>query len=177
LPLKHPANLWLPHVIWKEIQRRIRKFEWRESDEVFFRRGFRTAFQFYPSERRRAPWLEPLMLTRATYSTRLREFRRRQYPHEQKKFKWLQRVRRLLYPARRTRYIRGEHAWPKLRTYNQKLHYSLFNLRDRAAARRHFKKAVGRTRPAFSAFVAMSKGLTDRLDVTCLKMGFAPTIY
>lgn len=23
----------------------------------------------------------------------------------------------------------------------------------------------------------MSKGLTDRLDVTCLKMGFAPTIY
>lgn len=23
----------------------------------------------------------------------------------------------------------------------------------------------------------MSAGLTDRLDVTCLKMGFAPTIY
>ena len=23
----------------------------------------------------------------------------------------------------------------------------------------------------------MSRGLTDRLDITCLKMGFAPTIY
>jgi ribosomal protein S4 len=176
LPLKHPANLWLPHVIWKEIQRRIRKFEWRESDEVFFRRGFRTAFQFYPNERRKAPWLEHLLYTRATYSTRLREFRRRQYPHEQKKFKWLQRVRKLLYPGRRVRYIKWR-RWPQLRRYNQKLHYSLFNLRDRAAARRHFKRLNGRTRPAISAFVSMSRGLTDRLDVTCLKMGFAPTIY
>ncbi len=46
------------------------------------------------------------MYTRATYSTRLREFRRRQYPHEQKKFKWLQRVRKMLYPGRRARYIK-----------------------------------------------------------------------
>jgi len=47
------------------------------------------------------------MYTRATYSTRLAEFRRRQYPHEQKKFKWLQRVRKMLYPGRGTRYIKG----------------------------------------------------------------------
>jgi ribosomal protein S4 len=176
LPLKHPANLWLPHIIWKEIQRRVRKFEWRESDEVFFRKGFRKAFQFYPNERRKAPWLEHLMYTRATYSTRLREFRRRQYPHEQKKFKWLQRVRKMLYPGRQAKYIKGR-RWPQLRRYNQKLHYSLFNLRDRAAARRRFKRLSGRTRPAVSSFVSMSQGLTNRLDVTCLKLGFAPTIY
>jgi ribosomal protein S4 len=176
LPLKHPANLWLPHVIWKEIQRRVRKFEWRESDEVFFRKGFRAAFRFRSNERRKAPWLEHLMYTRATYSTRLREFRRRQYPHEQKKFKWLQRVRRMLYPGRKARYIKWR-RWPQLRRYNQKLHYSLFNLRDRGAARRRFKRSNGRTRPAISGFVSMSRGLTDRLDVTCLKMGFAPTIY
>jgi ribosomal protein S4 len=176
LPLKHPANLWLPHIIWKEIQRRIRKFEWRESDEVFFRKGFRNAFRFHPNERRKSPWLEALIYTRATYSTRLAEFRRRQYPHEQKKFKWLQRVRKMLYPGRGTRYIKGR-RWPQLRRYNQKLHYTLFNLRDRGAARRHFKKRNRRTRPAVSAFVSMAKGLTDRLDLTCFQMGVAPSVY
>jgi len=176
LPLKHPANLWLPHVIWKEIQRRIRKFEWRESDEVFFRRGFRRAFQFHSNERRKAPWLEKLMYTRAAYSTRLSEFRRRQYPHEQKKFKWLQRVRRMLYPGRNAWYIKGR-RWPQLRRYNQKLHYSLFNFRDRGAARRHFKKSAGHTRPSISAFVSMCTGLTARLDIICLQLGFAPSIY
>lgn len=55
LPLKHPANLWLPHVIWKDIQRRVRKFDWRESDQVFARRGYRGAFRFRPTERRKAP--------------------------------------------------------------------------------------------------------------------------
>jgi ribosomal protein S4 len=53
----------------------------------------------------------------------------------------------------------------------------LFKLRDRGAARKHFKKVAARSRPAISAYIAMSKGLTDRLDVTCLQMGFAPTIY
>jgi ribosomal protein S4 len=175
LPLKHPANLWLPHVIWKEIQRRIKKFEWRESDDVFVRAGMRNAFRFRPNERRATPWLEHLMYTRATYSTRLAEFRRRQFPHEQKKFKWLQRVRKVLYSPR-TRYFKRK-RWPQLRRYNQKLHYSLFKLRDRGAARKHFKKVAARSRPAISAYIAMSKGLTDRLDVTCLQMGFAPTIY
>jgi ribosomal protein S4 len=176
LPLKHPANLWLPHAIWKDIQRRIRKFEWRESDQVFARRGFRNAFKFRPNERRKAYWLEPLLYTRSAYSTRLRAFRRRQFPHEQKKFKWLQRVRKQLYPGQRRRFIKRK-RWSQLGRYSQKLHYSLFDLRDRAAARRHFKKLNGRSKPAVSAFVSHSKGLTDRLDVTCLQMRFAPTIY
>jgi ribosomal protein S4 len=176
LPLKHPANLWLPHAIWKDIQRRIRKFEWRESDQVFARRGFRNAFKFRPNERRKAYWLEPLLYTRSTYSTRLRAFRRRQFPHEQKKFKWLQRVRKQLYPGQRRRFIKRK-RWSQLGRYSQKLHYSLFDLRDRSAARRHFKKLNGRSKPAVSAFVSHSKGLTDRLDITCLQMRFAPTIY
>lgn len=120
--------------------------------------------------------MEPLIYTRSAYSTRLKAFRRRQFPHEQKKFKWLQRVRKNLYPGRRRRYIKRR-RWPQLRRYNQKLHYSLFNLRDRRAARRHFKTLNGRSRPDVSAFVSLSRGLTNRLDVTCLQMRFAPTIY
>lgn len=175
-PLKHPANLWLPRTIWNEIQRRVRRFEWRESDEVFFRPGFRYAFRFYPSERNRAPWLEHLMYTRATYSTRLHEFRRWQFPREQKKYKWLQRVRKFLYPSKLVRYIKGR-RWPQLRRYNQKLHYSLFNLPDRSAARRHFEKLNRRSRPAVSGFVSASAGLSNRLDVTLMKLGVAPSIY
>jgi ribosomal protein S4 len=175
-PLKHPANLWLPRVIWNEIQRRVRKFEWRESDEVFFRPGFRNAFRFQPNERNRAPWLEHLMYTRATYSTRLHEFRRWQLPREQKKYKWLQRVRKTLYPSKTVKYIKGR-RWHQLRKYNQKLHYSLFNLRDRGAARRHFTRLSYKSRPSISSFVSASSGLTNRLDVTLMQLGVAPSIY
>jgi ribosomal protein S4 len=175
-PLKHPADNWLPHGIWKEIQRRVRKFEWRESDEVFFRKGFQNAFRFFPQEYNRAPWLEALMYTRATYSTRLREFRRRQFPREQKKYKWLQRVRKSLAPTKAARYLKGR-RWPQLRTYNQKLHYSLFNLPDRHAASRHFQKLARRSRPAISSFVASQQGLGDRLDVTLLHLNIVPSIF
>jgi hypothetical protein len=176
LPLKHPSNSWLPHSRWKEIQRRIRKFEWRESDEVFFRQGFRNAFSFFPSERSRAPWLEALMYTRATYSTRLREFRRRQFPREQKKYKWLQRVRKALFATQTNRYVRGR-RWPQLRTYNQKLHYSLFSLPNRGAARRHFQKLAGRSRPSISSFIEAQRGLGDRTDVTLLHLNIVPSIF
>jgi hypothetical protein len=69
------------------VQREVRRFEWRESDEVFFRSGFRNAFSLHPREHRLTPWLQPLIYNRATYNTRLHEFRRRQFPHEQKKYK------------------------------------------------------------------------------------------
>lgn len=116
------------------------------------------------------------MYTRATFSTRLREFRRRQFPREQKKFKWLQRVRKALFATRTNRYIRGR-RWSQLRTYNQRLYYSLFNLPDRNAARRHFRKLNRRTRPAISGFVAATHGLGDRLDVALLHLKVAPSIF
>lgn len=116
------------------------------------------------------------MYTRATYSTRLREFRRRQFPHEQKKFKWLQRVRKALFPTRFTRYIR-KRKWTQLRRYNQKLHYSLFKLPTRRAARKHFRKLNRRSRPAISSFASASRGLINRLDNVILQLGFVPSIY
>lgn len=106
-PLKLPANHFIPYVIWKDIHRRVRRLTWRESDDEFTRRGFRNAFRFYPTERNRAPWLEALMYNRALFSTNLKEFRRRQFPREQKKYKWLQRVRKTLFPGRTNTYVRG----------------------------------------------------------------------
>lgn len=50
-------------------------------------------------------------------------------------------------------------------------------MRDRSAARRHFKRLNGKSRPPISAFVTLGERLTSRLDVTCLLMKFAPTIY
>jgi ribosomal protein S4 len=175
-PLKYPANYWLPHLIWKDVQRRIRRFEWRESDEVFFRPGFRNAFSLHPKERRQAPWLQPLLYNRSTYSTRLHEFRRWQFPREQKKYKWLQRVRKSLAPCRKVRYFKWR-RWPQLRRYNQKLFYSLFNLPDRRAASRHFRKLNKRSAPVVSNFIRAQKGLGTRLDVTLMHLGVAPSIY
>lgn len=74
------------------------------------------------------------------------------------------------------RYIKWR-KWSQLRRYNQKLHYSLFSLRDRNAARRHFKKLSYRSRPSISGFVSASHGLTDRLDVTLMHLGVVPSIY
>jgi ribosomal protein S4 len=173
--LKHPADHWLPAVVWKEIQRRARRLEWRESDELFFRKGFRNAFRFYPSERNRAPWLEALMYNRSLYSTRLGEYRRRQFPREQKRFKWLQRVRKALFPSRTAKYIKGR-RWPRLRIYNQKLFYTLFNLPDRNAARRHFRK-LNRRRGKPTSFAHSQRGLGDRLDVTLMHLNVAPSIF
>jgi len=61
--------------------------------------------------------------------------------------------------------------------YNQRLHYSLFNLPDRSAARRHFRKLNRRTRPSISSFVEATRGLGDRLDVTLLHLRVAPSIF
>jgi ribosomal protein S4 len=174
---KQPALHWLPRPVWREIARRARKLVWKESDGVFFRRGFRSAFRFHYKEAKRAPWLEALMYNRATFSTRLGEFRRRSFPREQKKYKWLQRVRKQLYaPRHRARYIKRR-RWAQLRTYNQRLHRSLFNLPNQRSARRHFKKLNRRTRPAISSFVNASQGLTNRLDVTLVLMNIVPSIF
>lgn len=83
--------------LFKAMRIRLRRLEWRESDERFFRRGFRHAFTFHPKERGRAPWLESLMYTRSLYNFNRGEYRRDQFPREQKANKWLQRVRKLLY--------------------------------------------------------------------------------
>jgi ribosomal protein S4 len=174
---KQPALHWLPRREWREIARRARKLVWKESDGVFFRRGFRSAFRFHYKEAKRAPWLEALMYNRATFSTRLGEFRRRSFPREQKKYKWLQRVRKQLYaPRHRARYTKRR-RWAQLRTYNQRLHCSLFSLPNQRSARRHFKRLNRRTRPAISSFVSSSQGLTNRLDVTLVLMKIVPSIF
>jgi len=173
-PLKMPADHWMPSIVWRDIQRRARRLEWRESDDVFARKGFRNAFRFYPSERNRAPWLESLMYNRSLFSTRLREFRRRQFPKEQKKYKWLQRVRKSLFPGRTNVYIKGR-RWPRIRMYNQRLHYTLFNLPDKSAARRHFKKLNRRSRKV--GFMHAQEGLSNRLDNVLIHLNMAPTIF
>jgi ribosomal protein S4 len=61
--------------------------------------------------------------------------------------------------------------------YNQRLHYSLFNLPDRNAARRHFRKLNRRSRPAISNFVAASQGLGDRVDLTLMHLKVVPSIF
>lgn len=47
------------------------------------------------------------MYNRSLFSTHRGEFRRRQFPREQKKYKWLQRVRKAFFPSRSARYIKG----------------------------------------------------------------------
>jgi len=59
--------------------------------------------------------------------------------------------------------------------YNQKLHYSLFNIPDRNFARRHFKKLSGRSRTV--GFVHAQEGLSNRLDNVLIHLNMAPTIF
>jgi hypothetical protein len=53
IPYREGTKVY-PQEILKPLLRRVRRLEWRESDERFFRSGFRTAFGFRPIERRRA---------------------------------------------------------------------------------------------------------------------------
>jgi ribosomal protein S4 len=115
------------------------------------------------------------MYNRSLYSTNRGEFRRRQFPREQKKYKWLQRVRKAFFPSRSAKYIRNR-RWPRLRTYNQKLFYSLFNLPDRRAASRHFRK-LNRRKGKRGGFAHSQTGLGDRLDVTLMHLNLVPTIF
>ena len=114
------------------------------------------------------------MYNRSLYTTSLREFRRRQFPREQKKYKWLQRVRKNFFPGRTNTYFRWR-RWPRLQRYNQRLHYSLFHLPNRRAARRHFRRLNGQHR--MIGFTHAQSGLTNRLDNTLLYLHLAPTIY
>lgn len=167
----------MPKPVWLEIQRRTRKLEWQESDEHFHRPGFRNAFSFHPAESRKTPWLEPLIYRRTAYSTRHREYRRYQFPREQKRLKWLQRYRKTLVPFRRGRrlYIKGRH-WHRLRMYNERMFLGLFDLRNTSSARRHFIK-LHRQRPKRNAFGKSLTGLGNRLDVTLVMLGLVPTIF
>lgn len=59
--------------------------------------------------------------------------------------------------------------------YNQRLHYTLFNLPDKGAARRHFKKLNRRSRKV--GFVHSQEGLSNRLDNVLIHLNMAPTIF
>lgn len=63
--------------------------------------------------------------------------------------------------------------------YNQRMFRGLFDLRNRSAARRHFRK-LHRQRPPRhnrSGFAKTLKGLGDRLDNVLMLLNIAPTIF
>ena len=166
----------LPDELFKLARIRLRKLDWRESDELFFRDGLRHAFTFHPRERSSTRWLEPLLLRRSLYNQRRGEYRRYQFPREQKNRKWLQKLRKLMFrnpPSRM--YIKGR-RWPLLRMYSQRLHRSAFHIRNSKAALKRFRKAT-RRKAAQTGFEKLMVGFGDRLDVNLMLLNIAPTTF
>jgi len=165
---------FIPYQIFKQTRSRIRAIEWKEPDRHFFRAGWRNAFRFGPSGAR---WLEALMYRRSVYSTRRGTYRRYQYPREQKRLKWLQFFRRaVLNPSVETTYIKRR-RWTRLRTANQRLQRSLFNLKNSSSARRFVRNKSKKTARNQSGFEHCLTGLGNRLDVTLLLLNIAPSPF
>jgi hypothetical protein len=163
-------------VLFKESRLRLRRLEWRERSDRFDRQGFRNAFTFHPRERGNAPWLESLMFTRSAYNFQRMDYKRDQFPREQKHKKWLQRLRKSLYRKNASHvYIRGR-RWPLLRMYSQRLHRSLFQLRNTKVALKRFRK-LSRRKTKNSGFEKSMTGFGDRMDVNLLLLNLAPTVF
>lgn len=166
----------IPEVIFKEVRTRARLFEWKESDEHFFRRGWKNAFTLYPSERARAPWLQPIRRRRTAYSTRLGEYRRYAFPREQKRLKARQHYRKArVTPDSRQPYVKGR-RWPRLRTTAYRLARSLFEFRNTRTAQKHFKK-LSKWKTKTTGFSRNLIGLGNRLDVNLRLLGLFKTVY
>jgi ribosomal protein S4 len=166
----------LPDELYKLARIRLRKLDWRESDELFYRHGLKHAFTFHPRERMNTRWLEPLLLRRSLYDFNRGEYRRYQFPREQKNRKWLQKLRKLMYRNRPSRmYIKGR-RWPLLRMYSQRLHRSAFHLRNAKAALKRFRKST-RRRADNTGFEKLMVGFGDRLDVNLMLLNIAPTTF
>jgi ribosomal protein S4 len=166
----------IPDVLYKLARIRLRKLEWRESDEHFMRDELRHAFTFSPKERRAAPWFEAIMLPRALYSFQRQEYRRYQLPKDYKSNKWLQRFRKSMCRHKPSHnYIRGRH-WPKLHRWSQWMHRSAFQLRNSTAALKRVRKLT-KKKPVDSGFQRLMLGYGDRLDVNLMLLNIAPTTF
>jgi ribosomal protein S4 len=166
----------LPDVLFKMARLRLRKLEWREASDRFERFGLRQAFTFHPKERRHARWLEALMYRRSLYSYQRGEYRRDQFPREQKSRKWMQRLRKLMYRRKLTHLYLKRRRWPTLRRYNQKLHRSAFNICTSKAMLKRFRK-LARRKPVTTGFEKLMSGFGDRLDVNLMLLNIAPTTF
>lgn len=162
--------------LFKATRLRLRKLDWRESDNKFSRHGLKTAFTFHPKERLNAPWLESLMYRRSLYSYRRGEYRRHQFPREQKSKKWLQRFRKLMYRRKASRIYIKRRRWPLLRLYNQRLHRSAFHIRNTKISLKRFRKLL-RRKPVNTGFEKLMLGFGDRLDVNLMLLNIAPTTF
>lgn len=63
--------------------------------------------------------------------------------------------------------------------YNQRMFRGLFDLRNKSAARRHFRK-LRRQRPHHSrrsGFAKSLKGLGNRLDNVLMQLHITPTVF
>jgi hypothetical protein len=75
----------------------------------------------------------------------------------------------------RGQYIRRR-VWPKLRIFTGRLFRSLFRFRSQRSAARHFNSARRRTLRAGTYVSALAR-LGTRLDVLCLLLKIAPTVF
>jgi ribosomal protein S4 len=166
----------LPEELFKLARIRLRKLDWRESDERFYRGGLNQAFTFHPRERRNAPWLESLLYRRALYSYCRGEYRRAQFPREYKVNKWIQKLRKLLYRRKLVNTYVKRRRWPTLRLYNQRLGRSLFNIRTSKAVLKRFRQRARRSTKT-SGLEHLLTGFGDRFDVNLMLLGIAPTVF
>jgi ribosomal protein S4 len=166
----------LPEELFKLARIRLRKLDWRESDEKFHRWGLNQAFTFHPRERRNAPWLESLLYRRSLYSYCRGEYRRAQFPREYKVNKWIQKLRKLLYRRKLANTYVKRRRWPTLRLYNQRLGRSLFNIRTSKAVLKRFRQRARRNTKA-SGLEHTLTGFGDRFDVNLMLLGIAPTVF
>jgi ribosomal protein S4 len=164
---------------FRKKRRALRRLEWRESDGCFEHDKLWKQFRFHPKERRRLPWLEPLIISRSVYSTRRKEeYRRYQLPKDEKRNKWLQRYRRQFSQLRFTNSYLRRRRWPIMRKYNERLFSNFYHLRSKKSARRHFNKQNRRRLEKLETGFAQSlRGLGDRLDVNAVLLNLAPTIF
>lgn len=166
----------LPDELFRLSRSRLRKLEWRDSDEKYYRRGLRHAFSFHPKARRNAPWLEVLLYRRALYPYKRAEFRRYMFPREQKSHRWREKLRKLMYRRKLTNTYFKKRRWHLTRMYNQRLSRSLFDIRTSKAALKRTRKRA-RLRTKTTGLEQNMVGFGDRLDVTLILMGIAPTTF
>ena len=116
------------------------------------------------------------MYKRATYATNTGVYQRSALPREQKKFKSLQFYRKqLLNPSKKQKYIKNRKLY-RLNILNVKLHLSLFSIKNKKTAKKHFKTA-NRNATTLPRFAQETKKLVTRVDVLLLLLGIASTTY
>lgn len=174
--LKQEQWFLIPETVFKTVKNRLKGFDWNTEDDSFYRIDLKQAFSLRYSERVYVPWLEPLMYKQSLYATKLKPYRQHSIPREQKRLKSLQYFRKQFLTVGENKiYIKGRRL-PRLNLLNTKLYLSLLRLRNKKAARKHFKKRTKHTTKT-TGFSETTLGFCDRYDVNLMLIGLAPTIY